>query len=335
MEKIIKTSYGEIKVHTFIEKNEYCENDDVKGFLQELTLLAREKKTPLKALTIKNEPNNYFYVSRTETEEEFKNRYKDIVVFNEKRLQTIDLTGYKGYSSIRQTYKNFDFMLKCIPDRVRYIEKEDRAKTLGILFPDGVDGIIADANEVLKDFKDRGYKDQIEVNGKSYAESDLFAEFNGSAFLALYEIGKIIQSCRVSDIYFVNSYGTVFIYFDGVEKKSFKQLVTSIISDFNKDFNTNAGFSLGEKNIKYTPVENNFTKDVFGNNIGVGDLILSPQSGDWGASWVDPIIVMDIQGDRIIPDIKHRSYYFAERCILLRSKNGVIPKYGKKDFMEA
>ena len=69
MEKIIKNSYSEIKVHTFIEKNEYCETDDVKGFLQELTLLAREKKTPLKALTIKNEPNNYFYVSRNDAEE--------------------------------------------------------------------------------------------------------------------------------------------------------------------------------------------------------------------------------------------------------------------------
>jgi hypothetical protein len=42
---------------------------------------------------------------------------------------------------------------------------------------------------------------------------------------------------------------------------------------------------------------------------------------------------VDIQGDRIIPDIKRRSYYLAERCILLRSKNGVIPKYGKKDFI--
>ena len=333
MEKIIKNSYGEVKVHTFIEKNEYCETDDVKGFLQGLTLLAREKKTPLKALTIKNEPNNYFYVSRNDAEEEFKNRYKDIVVFNKKRLQTIDLTGYKGYSSIQETYKHFDFMLKCIPDQVRYIEKGDRAKILDVLFPDGVDGIIADANDVLKDFEDRSYNDQIEVNGKSYAENDLFAEFNGSIFLALYEIGKIIQNCQASDIYFVNYYGTVFVYFDGIEKKSFKQLVTSIISDFNKDFNTNASFSLGEKNIKYTPVENNFTKDVFGNSIGVGDLILSPQSGDYGASWVDPIIVVDIQGDRIIPDIKHRSYYLAERCILLRSKNGVIPKYGKKDFI--
>lgn len=107
------------------------------------------------------------------------------------------------------------------------------------------------------------------------------------------------------------------------------------IQKFNKEFFVQITLdNPGEKNFKYVPVEDSFAEDRFGNKMGIGDLVLSPQGSDNGGSWVDPIIVKSIQKDRIIPDVKDRSYYLADRCILLRSVHGVEPKYGDKDFLQ-
>jgi hypothetical protein len=225
-----------------------------------------------------------------------------------------------------------------LPDNYKYIELETRKAVLDTLFPDGVEDIISDASSLLKDYY--GYDSEIDERffGRKLLEHDLFACFHGSSFVVMYVLGHLLANLvdkGVKEVYFVNDYGNIDIYYDGINKKDIKQITESIIHNFNKEFFVQITLdNPGEKNFKYTPVEDSFAEDRFGNKIGIGDLVLSPQASDSGGSWVDPIIVKSVQKDRIIPDIKNRSYYLANRCILLRSANGVVPKYGDKDFLQ-
>ena len=342
MEKEIRTlNGGTIKVHTFVEKhaNNY-ETDSFKDFSLTMTDIAQQRKENIKAIVIKPDIHEAWrpYQISMYTDDELRNNSKDRYIFNKKTLIDKDVMDSRYYCSIIDDYKFLRRFKKCLPDNYKYIELETRKVVLGTLFPDGVEDIISDASDLLKDYY--GYDSEIDERffGEKLLEHDIFACFYGSNFVVMYVLGYLLASLvdkGVKEVYFVNDYGNIDIYYDGINKKDIKQITESIIQNFNKEFFVQITLdNPGEKNFKYTPVEDSFAEDRFGNKIGIGDLVLSPQASDSGGSWVDPIIVKSVQKDRIIPDIKNRSYYLADRCILLRSASGVEPKYGDKDFLQ-
>ena len=306
MEKEIRTFNGSIKVHTFVEKhaNNY-ETDSFKDFSLTMTDIAQQRKENVKAIVIKPDIHEAWrsYQISNYTDDELRNNLNDRYIFNRKILIDKDVIDPRYYCST-----------------------------------DGVEDIISDASDLLKDYY--GYDNEIDERffGEKLLDHDIFACFHGSSFVVMYVLGHLLANLvdkGVKEVYFVNDYGNIDIYYDGINKKDIKQITESIIQHFNKEFFVQITLdNPGEKNFKYTPVEESFAEDRFGNKIGIGDLVLSPQASDSGGSWVDPIIVKSVQKDRIIPDIKNRSYYLANRCILLRSANGVVPKYGDKDFLQ-
>lgn len=337
--KTIRTFNGTIKVHTFVEKhNNGYETDSFKEFSLAMTDIAQQRKENVKAIVIKpdiHEVWRVYSISRY-TDDELRNNFKDRYIFNRKLLIDKDIIDPRGYCSTIEDYKFLRRFKNGLPDNYKYIELETRKTVLETLFPDGVDDIISSASNLLKDYY--GYDDEINESffGEKLLEHDILAEFHGSSFVVMYILGYLLANLvdkGVKEVYFVNDYGNIDIYYDGINKKDIKQITESIIQNFNKEFSVQITLdNPGEKNFKYISVEDSFAEDRFGNKIGIGDLILSPQASDTGGSWVDPIIVKSIQKDRIIPDIKNRCYYLANRCILLRSVHGVSPKYGKKDF---
>ena len=341
MEKEIRTSNGSIKVHTFVEKhaNNY-ETDSFKDFSLTMTDLAQQRKENVKAIVIKpdiHEAWRSYQISKY-TDDELRNNLNDRYIFNRKILIDKDVIDPRYYCSAIDDYKFLRRFKKCLPDNYKYIELETRKAVLETLFPDGVEDIISDASDLLKDYY--GYDNEIDERffGEKLLDHDIFACFHGSNFVVMYVLGHLLASLvdkGVKEVYFVNDYGNINIYYDGINKKDIKQITEPIIQNFNKEFFVQIDLdNPGEKNFKYIPVEESFAEDRFGNKIGIGDLVLSPQASDGGGSWVDPIIVKSIQKDRIVPDIKNRSYYLADRCILLRSTHGVTPKYGDKDFLQ-
>lgn len=341
MEKEIRTFNGTIKVHTFVEKhaNNY-ETDSFKDFSLTMTDIAQQRKENIKAIVIKPDIHEAWgsYQISTHTDDEFRNNFKDRYIFNRKVLIDKNVIDHRYYCSVIDDYKFLRRFKNCLPDNYKYIELETRKAVLKTLFPDGVEDIISDASDLLKDYS--GYDNEIDERffGEKLLEHDIFACFHGSSFVVMYVLGHLLANLvdkGVKEVYFVNDYGNIDIYYDGINKKDIKQITESIIQNFNKEFFVQITLdNPGEKNFKYTPVEESFAEDRFGNKIGIGDLVLSPQASDSGGSWVDPIIVKSIQKDRIVPDIKNRSYYLANRCILLRSTHGVTPKYGDKDFLQ-
>ena len=341
MEKEIRTFNGSIKVHTFVEKhaNNY-ETDSFKDFSLTMTDIAQKRKENVKAIVIKPDIHEAWrsYQISNYTDDELRNNLNDRYIFNRKILIDKDVIDPRYYCSTIDDYKFLRRFKKCLPDNYKYIELETRRVVLDTLFPDGVEDIISDASELLKDYY--GYDNEIDERffGEKLLDHDIFACFHGSSFVVMYVLGHLLANLvdkGVKEVYFVNDYGNIDIYYDGINKKDIKQITESIIQNFNKEFFVQITLdNPGEKNFKYTPVEDSFAEDRFGNKIGIGDLVLSPQASDSGGSWVDPIIVKSVQKDRIIPDIKNRSYYLANRCILLRSANGVVPKYGDKDFLQ-
>lgn len=341
MEKEIRTFNGSIKVHTFVEKhaNNY-ETDSFKDFSLTMTDLAQQRKENIKAIVIKPDIYEAWMISygiSKYTDDEWRNSLNDRYIFSRKILIDKDVVDPRYYCSVINDYKFLRRFKKCLPDNYKYIELETRKAVLEMLFPDGVEDIISDASDLLKDYY--GYDNEIDERffGEKLLEHDIFACFRGSSFVVMYVLGYLLANLvdkGVKEVYFVNDYGNIDIYYDGINKKDIKQTTESIIQNFNKEFFVQIALdNPGEKNFKYTPVEESFAEDRFGNKIGIGDLVLSPQASDSGGSWVDPIIVKSIQKDRIVPDIKNRSYYLANRCILLRSTHGVTPKYGDKDFL--
>ena len=341
MEKEIRTLNGSIKVHTFVEKhaNNY-ETDSFKDFSLTMTDIAQQRKENIKAIVIKpdiHEAWMSYQISRY-TDDELRNNLKDRYIFNKKILIDKDVADPRYYCSTIDDYKFIRRFKNCLPDNYKYIELETRRAVLEMLFPDGVEDIISDASSLLKDYY--GFDNKVDecFFGKNILEHDVFACFHGSLFVVMYVLGYLLANLvdkGVKEVYFVNDYGNLDIYYDGINKKEIKQITESIIQKFNKDFFVQITLdNPGEKNFKYVPVEDSFAEDRFGNKMGIGDLVLSPQGSDNGGSWVDPIIVKSIQKDRIIPDVKDRSYYLADRCILLRSVHGVEPKYGDKDFLQ-
>lgn len=341
MEKEIRTFNGSIKVHTFVEKhaNNY-ETDSFKDFSLTMTDIAQQRKENVKAIVIKPDIHEAWrsYQISNYTDDELRNNLNDRYIFNRKILIDKDVIDHHYYCSTIDDYEFLRRFKKCLPDNYKYIELETRRAVLDTLFPDGVEDIISDASDLLKDYY--GYDNEIDERffGEKLLDHDIFACFHGSSFVVMYVLGHLLANLvdkGVKEVYFVNDYGNIDIYYDGINKKDIKQITESIIQHFNKEFFVQITLdNPGEKNFKYTPVEESFAEDRFGNKIGIGDLVLSPQASDSGGSWVDPIIVKSVQKDRIIPDIKNRSYYLANRCILLRSANGVVPKYGDKDFLQ-
>ena len=341
MEKTIRTFNGTIKIHTFVEKhaNNY-ETDSFKDFSLIMTDIAQQRKENVKAIVIKPDIHEAWrsYQISSYTDDELRNILKDRYIFNRKILIDKDVIDPRHYCSSIDDYKFIRRFKNCLPDNYKYIELETRKAVLETLFPDGVEDIISDALDLLKDYY--GYDNEIDERffGRKLLEHDMFACFHGSSFVVMYVLGYLLANLvdkDVKEVYFVNDYGNIDIYYDGINKKDIKQITEPIIQKFNKEFFVQITLdNPGEKNFKYVPVEESFAEDRFGNKIGIGDLVLSPQGSDSGGSWVDPIIVKSVQNDRIVPDIKDRSYYLANRCILLRSANGVVPKYGDKDFLQ-
>lgn len=340
MEKEIRTLNGSIKVHTFVEKHaNNCETDSFKDFSLTMTAIAQQGKENIKAIVIKPDIHDWesYQICRY-TDDELRNDLKDIYIFDKKILIDKDVADPHYYCSTIDDYKFIRRFKNCLPDNYKYIELETRRVVLETLFPDGVEGIISDASSLLKDYY--GFDNEIDecFFGRKILEHDVFTCFHGSLFIVMYVLGYLLANLvdkGVKEVYFVNAYGNLVIYYDGINKKEIKQVTESIIQKFNKEFFVQITLdNPGEKNFKYVPVEDSFAEDRFGNKMGIGDLVLSPQGSDNGGSWVDPIIVKSIQKDRIIPDVKDRSYYLADRCILLRSVHGVEPKYGDKDFLQ-
>lgn len=341
MEKEIRTLTGDtIKVHTFIDTNENgWEEESFKDFSLALSDIAQQKEENVKAIVIKpdiHSPHSFYGVSE---DDDFIQAFKDYCLFDSKNLIDKDpSSGKVPYSSTINEYRLNRKFKELLPENCNFIEIETRKAWMERLFPDGISGIISHSADVLKNH----YSYDIEIDerffGKKFLDSEIIASFRGENFVALYIIGNllaVLATKGVKEVYLISEYGDITVYYDGVTKDEIKQLTKALVQDFNNEFKTRVTLdNPGEKNFKYIQNMNAFTEDRFGNKIGVGDLVISPQGSDSGGSWVDPIIVKGVQNDRIIPDVRHRSYYLADRCILLRSANGVVPKYGDKDFLQ-
>lgn len=344
MKREIQTLNGTITVNTFITKSENgWESNSFKDFSLELTNVAQKKKENVQAIVIK--PLLYngwsyrtFNFNYKLDNTELQKTFADVYVFDEKVLMDKDVLCNRFLPNIVYDYLFIRKLKECCPEHYKYIELETRKSTLSKLFSDGVDGIIANTSELFKEFK--GFDSGIDkaIFGETLFGHEIIASFDGYSFVALYVIGHLLAELAnrgIKEVYFVSSYDSITVYYDGISKKDIKQITEQIVQDFNKEFSTYISLeNPGVKNFKYIPYEDTFVNDRFGNKIGVGDLVLSPQGSDSGGSWVDPIIVKGVQNDRIIPDVIDRSYYLANRCILLRSVHGVEPKYGDKDFLQ-
>lgn len=332
-----------VNVHTYITDN-LSTSDCVKNFSLDMYSMANQRNKNIKAFVIKidaNVPNlrllyrNYDKYSSAGIIQEFK----DTCIFNYnicKELTPLPNHPYNNF--IDNQYILLLKYKKYLPENFKYINLETRKKVINKMFPNGINCIFSDCTGLLEDeyygfngtFDNRYFEETVSKN-------DLVTSFDEYKFTQLYILGYIIKDLSdkgIKDIYCVYEYSNLILYYEGINKNTLNKLVCTIIESFNKEFSVNIFLEgIGERNFKYMPIKNIFTKDVFGNKIGIGDLVLSPQCDNYSGSWVDPIIVLRINKDRIIPDVAHRQYYMANRCILLRSANGVIPKYGEKDFL--
>lgn len=337
MEKLFKTQKGDITIHTYVEKHENgYETNSFKAFSLDMMGVAQQRKDNIKAMVIKIDLNNPYYTTVGYGDNVDFRYFMNNYIFNVKVLvdKKANLYYYDSYAGWYEFVRRFK---ECLPNNYKFIELDTRKDVLNRLFTDGVDGIISGASLLLRsDFitSDRAFDERI--FGEALTRKDVMEEFSASDFVLMYLIGNLLEIFAghgLKDVYFVNDYGSLVVYYDGIDKKEIRNITKDILESFNKEFSVNVQlYSIGEKNFKYLP-QDNFAEDVFGNKIGTGDLVLSPQGNCKGGSWVDPIIVKGVQKDRIIPDDEYRSYYMADRCILLRSTHGVIPKYGEKDFI--
>lgn len=171
---------------------------------------------------------------------------------------------------------------------------------------------------------------------RNYKLRITYKYFDIDGFVNAYIISKVINTVDADEIaYSCDGYSSVYFYFKGCTKSKMEKLFKSILTEFENEFSTTATYETTRTaSVKYVPSEEAKAKDRYDNEINIGDLVISPQGGYDSGSWVDPFIVTRIVSDRLYTESQGswRHYYLSERCILLRSKSGVKPKYGKFDW---
>lgn len=337
----IKTASGkEILCHTYIgvypSGGEY---GDKKDFDFELGNIASKKKKSLQADVLKLASNECYDIHYRD-EDSFKAHNESKCLFSKRTKIQLNVNEYENkYWSDLCEYNFHNKLREFLPENYKFIELEDRQKTLEVLYPTGVDNIVPSANRVLSNDNFTLSDTKLDFNQK-LLHRDVFDGFDGSKFLQLFVMGHLLDTLGnngIEEIHILCDYTNVIVYYDGISKKFLSDFLKDVVEKFNHEFSAKTiQYGVGTKTIKYVPCEEAFTEDLFGNKIGIGDLVISPQTSRYGSggSWADMFIVRGVNGGRLVPDKKNREWYIANRCILLRSNNGVSPKFGDKDFQE-
>lgn len=275
------------------------------------------------------------YNYRSYKKEESYKIPENIVVFNEKYSDTIKDFFNKSEQELWKQYyftsHDIDRLLKgysyqkTSSNNFKYIDVQSRIKYAEELF--------TEIDIALNFCKTSPFEDKSLDRG-------FCTKFWSDDFVQLCVFGEWLDTLEnESTIFTCNDHCTVSVYQPNVSKKDFSRTIKNCIEKFNARFGTIVDFKLSVKRIKYLDLSlNTSATDRYGNIINIGDLVISPQCNRDSGSWVDPFIVARIENDRLyikqVEKFFSRSYYIANRCIVLRSKNNNKLSYGELDWIK-